>query len=310
MSRIQPFAALALVLSFALFTQAQAPPAAKGKIPPPENVSLMTKDGVALKAIYFPSPNEKKAIPVIMLHGWKGKKEDVAGLAAVLQKQEGYAVIVPDLRTHGASQWTIQLNDRVSKTIDTDDIKRQQMQLFMDEDMEAVKRFLMDQNNEGKLNIDLLTIVAADNFSSILAANWAAKDWSWPILAGLKQGQDVKALVLVSPETTFKGFSASQALNHSALQTRVSIMLVASEESRNYSDAKQIEKQLSRGRLNASADGRDLFLATKPGDAKGTALLMNPAYNVLRDIKYLVDNRVAARADEFPWTDRSSPLGK
>ncbi|UUO08594.1 hypothetical protein M4951_09795 [Blastopirellula sp. J2-11] len=310
MPLIQSFAPLALVLCFALVSLAQAPAGAKSKIPPPENISLQTKDGVTLRAIYYPSPNEKKAVPVIMLHGWKGKKEDVSGLAGVLQKQEGYAVIVPDLRTHGASQWTYQLNDRVSKTIDTDDIKRQQMQLFMNQDMEAVKRFLMEENNKGKLNIDLLTIVAADDFSSILAANWTAKDWSWPVLAGLKQGQDVKALVLVSPETTFKGFSAVQALNHFSLQTKVSIMLVAGEESRSFSDVKQIERQLARGRLNAAAESRDLFLAAKPSDAKGTALLMNPSVNVLRDIKFLIDSRVIARADEFPWTDRSSPLSK
>ncbi|MFI4874020.1 MAG: hypothetical protein ACIALR_01695, partial [Blastopirellula sp. JB062] len=134
------------------------------------------------------------------------------------------------------------------------------------------------------------------------------KDWNWPILAGLKQGQDVKALVMVSPDTTFKGFSAVQALNQPALQNKISIMLVAAEDSRDYNAAKQIERQLSRGRLNASADSRDLFLATKSGDAKGTALLMNPAVNVLRDIKYLIDNRIIARSDEFPWRDRSSPL--
>lgn len=310
MLRTQSFAAMALVLSFAVLSYAQAPAGAKGKIPPPENVSLMTKDGVPLRAIYYPSNKEKKAVPVIMLHGWEGKKEELVGLAGVLQKQEGYAVIVPDLRGHGASEWTVQLNDRVSKTIKPDDMKRQQMALFMNEDMEAIKRFLMEQNNEGKLNIELLTIVAADDFSSVLAANWAAKDWSWPILAGLKQGQDVKGLVLVSPDTSFKGFSASQAFNHPSLQTKVSIMLVAAKESRGYSDAKQIEKQLARGRLNPTAEGRDLFLAGKEGDAKGTALLMNPAYNVYRDIKYLIDNRVIARADEFPWTDRSSPLSK
>ncbi|MFI4876404.1 MAG: hypothetical protein ACIALR_13725, partial [Blastopirellula sp. JB062] len=173
MPAFQPIAVLSLVLSFALVSFAQAPAGAKSKIPPPENVSLMTKDGVALRAIYFPSPNEKKAVPVVMLHGWKGKKEDVAGLASVLQKQEGYAVLVPDLRTHGESEWTVQLNDRVSKTIEPDDIKRKQMQLFVHQDMEAIKRFLMDENNAGKLNIELLTIVAADDFSSILAANWA-----------------------------------------------------------------------------------------------------------------------------------------
>src|SRR5262249_2240725 len=84
------------------------PPAAsaKKKIPPPQNVSFKTADGVNLSATFYPSPLEKdalkEAVPVILLHSFKGSRADFSDLALVLQ-DAGCAVLVPDLRGHGQS---------------------------------------------------------------------------------------------------------------------------------------------------------------------------------------------------------------
>jgi len=48
----------------------------KDKFPEPENVSLETKDGVSIKATYYASKLKKKAVPIIMLHGWGGNRGD------------------------------------------------------------------------------------------------------------------------------------------------------------------------------------------------------------------------------------------
>ena len=89
-----------------------APPT-RGKkiIPPPQNVTLRaTVDGVPLAATFYPTPLEKEAakeaVPVILLHQFKGSRADYNGLALALQKA-GCAVLVPDLRGHGHSTRSI-----------------------------------------------------------------------------------------------------------------------------------------------------------------------------------------------------------
>ena len=62
-------------------------------------------------------------------------------------------------------------------------------------DMEAVRKFLVDKNDAGELNLNKLCLVGSGMGASV-AANWAVQDWSAPPLAVGKQGQDVKALVL------------------------------------------------------------------------------------------------------------------
>src|SRR5262245_29563005 len=46
--------------------EAQAPRA--GRIPPPESLSLTTKDGVQVGITYYPSNAGTQAVPVILLH--------------------------------------------------------------------------------------------------------------------------------------------------------------------------------------------------------------------------------------------------
>ena len=79
-------------------------------------------------------------------------------------------------------------------------------------DVEMCKAFLMEKNNNKELNIDKLCLVGAE-MGAVVAVDWAARDWSWPILPGRKQGQDVKALVLLSPEWSFKGMTIGPAIN-------------------------------------------------------------------------------------------------
>ena len=76
-------------------------------------------------------------------------------------------------------------------------------------DMEAVRRFLVDKNDAGELNLNKLSLVGS-GMGATVAANWAVQDWSAPPLAVGKQGQDVKALVLVSPQWKYRGISCSR----------------------------------------------------------------------------------------------------
>ncbi len=66
------------------------------------NITLNTHDGVTLGATYYGSLLGKEAVPVIMLHQYKGSRADFKDLALALQAK-GCAVLVPDLRGHGQS---------------------------------------------------------------------------------------------------------------------------------------------------------------------------------------------------------------
>ena len=185
--------------------------------PAPENFFLRTKDGWNIFCTFY-GPKKgvrsgKLVVPIIMLHGWGGQGSEYAELATVLQSW-GFASIVPDLRGHGRSVSVVRRKpngEEEDKVVKTDDLTAPDMDGMVN-DVEALKKVLVDKNNKAELNIEMLTVVAAE-VGTIVAMNWAALDWSWPVMPSFKQGQDVKALVLLTPQQTFKRMNANTALN-------------------------------------------------------------------------------------------------
>lgn len=290
--------------------QAQPPakPAVRRDIPPPEAVTVTTKDGVIIHGTYFGSNLGKKAIPVIMLPGWERSQKDLTGLAMAMQK-EGLAVLTVDLRGHGASK-SIQGPGGQIVEIDLDRIRASDFDAFVAQDLEAVKSFLMQENNKGNLNIEMLTIIGCD-FSATAALNFAAQDWSWPILPSIKQGQDVKGLILISPPKTFKGFNANRALQTPVLKNQISLMIIAGEGDRtSFSDAKRIFSTIDKIRQKNMSDAKDrtVFFAGKPNALEGTELLVDPRSNCLKDILFFTKVHLAELQATDPWTDRTTPL--
>lgn len=287
---------------------APKPTGPRKEIPPPEAISLTTKDGVIIHGTYYGSTEGKKAIPVIMLPGWERSQNDLTMLAKILQK-EGLAVVTVDLRGHGASKSIQGPNGKVTD-IDLDRIRASDFDTFVSQDLEAVKSFLMEENNKGNLNIEMLTIIGCD-YSAIAALNFAARDWSWPTLPTLKQGQDVKGLVLISPPRTFKGFNANQALKMPVIQNELSVMIIVGEANRtDLTDGKRVFNSLDKIRQKQMEDPKDrtVFFATKPNDLSGTALLADPRSNCLKDILFFTKSHLAELQANDPWHDRSTPL--
>ena len=135
------------------------------------------------------------------------------------------AVIAPDLRGHGDST---QVRDS-NRSLRAADMPPAAF-AGMEEDVEAVKRFLMAKNNAGELNIDKLCIIGAD-MGGLVAANWAITDWDWPPLAVGKQGQDVKALVLLSPPEKFKSLRMIEPLADRMVRTQLAIYIAVGNDS-------------------------------------------------------------------------------
>jgi pimeloyl-ACP methyl ester carboxylesterase len=286
-----------------------APPAhgqqKKDEPPAMEVINLETKDGVNLKCAWYAGTKGKEAVPIIMLHGFQGQKEAYSRIATILQA-DGHAVAVPDLRGHGGSLSVT----GVSAPIELDRMRPADFAKML-LDVEAVKSFLLEKNNKGELNIELLTVIGAD-MGAALALRWAMQDWSWPQLPALKQGQDVKALVLLSPVRSFKGVDASKALSFPIIRDQLSILVaVGADDPGSLRDAKRIYSGFSNKRPEfapeEAAQKQTLFYIEVDTNLQGTQLL-DPRLDLERKIKGFIDLRLVNKKDEFPWRDRKSPL--
>ncbi len=270
----------------------------------PEVIELTTTDNVLLKCEYYPGRNEKETIPVILLHSWNDDRKSMLSLAGYLQRQFGHAVLVPDLRGHGGSLKTVNQDDELDK-----DRWGKEEIAAMVEDIEACKKFLVKKNNDGELNIDMLTLVA-ERETTIHAVAWTLRDWSYPVLGGIKQGQDVKALVFIAPKRSFKGLSAVQGLKHPLFTGRgpTSLPMMIAADSRSSREAKKMFDNLERnrkagGKTDSEMDyvrfsTKNLQMVVKTKD-QGTRPL-----NEL--IGQFIKDRVEAKKHEFRWQDRSA----
>ncbi|MEX2114955.1 MAG: alpha/beta fold hydrolase [Pirellulales bacterium] len=269
---------------------------------PPEEVALRTRDGVLIQATYYPSTVGKESVPVILLHAEKGVRGDFASSALGLQAL-GHAVIAPDLRGHGDSPLP-RAGERgaVLRPVDLADMVSQ--------DVESVKNFLIERNNASELNIEKLCLVGAE-MGAVVAVNFAARDWSWPVLATGKQGQDVKALVLISPEWSHRGLHITEAIEHPQVRTALSLIVIAGERStKERRDAERLYKALERFRPAATPDdatgNRTLWLRMLPTTLQGTQLLNEARMGVQPMIEKFIELRLVNV--DIPWQVRRNPL--
>jgi pimeloyl-ACP methyl ester carboxylesterase len=278
-------------------------------IPEAETVLLKTKDGLQLHATFYPARTMNKngtEVPkkvraaVILLHGYKGERQDFDELALRLQAT-GHAVIAPDLRGHGESL-EIALADGGTEKIKADSIRATDLGDMVKFDLEAVKSYLLGKNNEGELNIDKLCVVGAD-MGAIVAVEWALLDWTgFQALTTGKQGQDVKALVLISPEANFKGVKITEAMNNASVRSQLAILLIAGRKGGKYADeVNKLYKHFSRYHLEKSDPPVVRLLCE--AKLQGGALLGEKSLGVEEAIVKFV-NTMAERP--FPWAERRS----
>ena len=247
----------ACVLSSCSPAAAEAPePAAVAAIPDAEEVALETSDGLSLAAWYYPvSEDATPLATVILVHDLDGSHKSVEPLALALQKL-GCAVVAPDLRGHGASTTRTTANGR-EETLDPKTFKKSDLEMIaaatggrvrdqsgIRGDIEAVRNFVKQKSDAGELDIDRLCVVGS-GAGATLAALWTVADWAWPPIASGPQGQQVRALVLISPIWATKGLSISPALSADVLKRQMPIMVLAGKDDR---DATRLAEQLKKQR--------------------------------------------------------------
>jgi len=299
----------ACVLAVAVYVtaeplRAQAPPAPKKPAAKPpaeklfEEVTLETRDGVFVTATYYPGPEKKTTVPLILVHDLKGNRTEYHSLASFLQ-QLGHAVIVPDLRGHGTS--TRQRGTEAP--IDADKLNRRGLE-SMTWDIEASKSFLLQRNNEGKLNIEQLGILGT-GFGATLALKWAVSDWNFVSRTTYKMGQDVKAIMLISPRS-FKGVNATAELKNRALGFMSALVVVGTQDAMRYADAKKYVKAFRDAHRDAPADIVTFYEADSAN--QGMDLIYDRNLQVPDWISGCIKSRLVDQAANLPWVDRTLPL--
>ncbi len=176
---------------------------------------LKTSDGVRLEMAYYP-PKGKAIATVILVHDLNGSEKSVRRLAAGLQ-EAGCAVAVPDLRGHGNSKSEGQ--DVSKKKLTVNQIRmipasgggRIRNFAAIKGDLETVRNWLQQKESEGDIDLDRLCIIGS-GLGGTLAATWAVADWNWLPNTQGPQGQQVKAIILISPVWADQGISMTNAL--------------------------------------------------------------------------------------------------
>lgn len=264
-----------------------------------QTLELVTKDQVKLRAFYFPSDKGKEAIPVILIHEWQGQAGPYSPLVKSLW-ESGCAVIVPELRGHGASKEQT-LGGR-TRELDAARMGKTDVQAMITGDLEEVKRFLVEENNDEKLNLNALTLIGVRE-GAILAAHWAIRDLNFPSIGAIKQGQDVKSLILISPERLLKGITLDETLNNNRLVS-LPFLIVVGQASRQASDTERFHRRLeSTKRRMGRGQVQGLQYEVINTSLDGHALL-NDAPGVIPKVRSYVVNEMVKNSSKFPWVER------
>lgn len=274
-----------------------------------QELTLPTIDGWGLHATWFEATGGRESPVVILLTSTDGAENKSnfnrrvwQPIAIELQKA-GFAVIAVDLRKHGDSVPAAAAAGEgpALKTLPAD------YALMAGNDLESVKYFLMEQHRNEKLNIRKLAIVSMGS-SSMVAAAFTIADWAktpFPDAATVEmrtpRGQDVRALVMYSPNASVKGINSTAVLK-TLKGLPVPVYVVAAKD--NKDDLRNAEKVFQAVELKGEQfkESRKLLLA--PGTTHAEAFLEGRlAEATTKDLlDFLSKNLVALDA---PWRDRT-----
>ena len=266
----------------------------------PRRVTLRAKDGVQLNAFFFPSDKGKEAISVLLVHDWKGQASPYGPLVIAL-RDAGCAVLVPDYRGHGDSKKYINASGEEHE-FNIARMSKRDVEAIISLDLEKAKSFLKDENDKENLNLNALVVIGVRE-GCVMAAHWAARDWNFPSVGRIKQGQDVKCLVFISPKKQIKGIGIDPTLSNQNL-IRLPIMIVAGESSPEASEAERVAKRvesLKKRMGRGVASGFELLMVDTPLSG---ASLVNDVSKVIPAIAKFVKSNVVISEGENPWVKR------
>jgi pimeloyl-ACP methyl ester carboxylesterase len=268
----------------------------------PRTVELRTKDGLKLRAFYFPSDKGKQAKTVLLVHEWRGQASPYVKLVLAL-RESGCAVLVPDYRGHGGSRE--QINSKGKKEeMDAAQMSRGDIENIIRFDLEQAKSFLKVENNEENLNLNALVVVGVGE-GCAMAAHWAQRDWSFASVGRIKRGQDVKGLVFISPTRQAKGVPIDSTLANRSILLQLPMMIVSGDDSPNAADAERIAKRVETAKKKLQRGSAATGFEFKRYDTglSGASLVKDiPA--VIPAITKFIETEIKISNGRNPWVNR------
>ena len=265
-----------------------------------QNKKLYTPTGWPINFTYFNSTQGKES-PVLMLLHDKGGNQKIWEPTAKTLQGKGFAVVTVDLRKHGQSK----PEDGGKMDVRPVDYPA------MLQDIETVKGFLLQEHQAQKLNIRKLGIVAM-GMSVPIALNYAQIDWlkkPYPdapsLAARTPKGQDVRALMMLSPVATLPRVATTKPLKFlRAPELNVAMLFYYGDLDRKVQ--KDAEKMYKMVAPNSDAMKR-MHKVARSVKVNGTQLLSSRRKEVDTVLAKFFDDHL--KQLESPWRDRKSRLG-
>jgi pimeloyl-ACP methyl ester carboxylesterase len=300
----------------------QKPPAGgkPGALLDPENRVLPTGDG-SLHITYYKSPGDRESPVVVLLHMKDGSRfvwQGDNGFARKLQKS-GFAVITVDLRFHGESKaggavGAGNANQGGNKKKDKKkaglDLKPPDFEAMAQVDMEAVKGFIKDEHQAENLNMNKMGIVGPEMGASIAAA-YAEIDWlkepydDGPEGSQTPRGQDVRALVFISPQEKFHGMPMAKVITELKDPAReIAILICCGSEAQDKRESDKIYKMANTPAINESR----MYFKSYPNNRLIGTDLLDKGLDLEERMLAFFDKHL--KKLDAPWRNRESRRAK
>lgn len=317
---------LASLLLVTLAATASAQPATTSKLI--SDLPLTTKDGWQIAITYYESTEGEEAPVVVLLPSKGGSRLDwktgladksgkwTKGLADRLHREGGFAVVAVDLRGHGQARGPGGLGVVKPKKVRRKGSRGAGGQLKADDykrmvllDMAAVKKFIKKEHQDKKLNMRKMAIISADD-SVPIAAYFAYNDWrekpysdAPTIAARTPRGQDVRALVMLSPVEKVPGVHVSKPLTY--MKDRVSFLICTGERD---SFDKGATKKVNQYLTGSTDNKENIFMREYPTKYRGTDLIgrrLGVETNIMNFLKLRLKS---LSGPTYAWRDRKNKL--
>lgn len=268
-------------------------------------------DGWKIHATFYESAAGKESPAIILLAGAEGpdKKDSrnrrIWQNTAVSLQKSGFAVLAVDLRKHGDS-----IPEATAPESPLLKMTPTEYVAMVTRDMEAVKAFLLSEHMNDKLNIRKTGIVAVGS-SAMVAAAATVADWERkPYPDGptpensTPRGQDVRALILYSPNAAVKGIN-SNTIMKTIKVLPIAVHVIASKDVKE--DARNADRIFKAIEIKGDEfkDARKYTAAAGEITAEGF-LEGRYADPTNKDITEFLTKHL--KELDMPWTSRKSRL--